>query len=230
MSIKVSLHNHTDYYSSSVNSIDHYKNAFDQGKIDKIAITDHDYIQSAKVYQRIFGEDRIIIGEEISTTDGDVIGLFLKKFVPSGLSAQRTIELIKAQNGIVYIPHPFAPKGLGQKLMDELVDQIDVVEIFNGWSHRSIAKLFRISGNVNKKAEEWAKQNNKPGIVGSDSHFPSDIGNCYTEMEDFDDQESFLHSLNGDVNHVKKNNPTNLYFIRTAVKKFFRKDFLKFIR
>ena len=146
MKIKVCLHNHTFRSKYSINTEEDFAQAFDEGRIDKVAITDHNYLQEAKNLQRKFGDKRIILGEEITTKEGEVIGLFLKRFVPSGTSLQRTCEHIKAQGGVVCVPHPFSGKrndGIGEEGLEKIKSYIDVIEIYNGWTHRSLKRLDR---------------------------------------------------------------------------------------
>lgn len=219
MKIKLCIHNHTESSKYSTNSKEHFSKAFDQGIIDKVAITDHDYIRSAQEFQKYFGEKRIIVGEEISTTDGDLIGLFLKKFVPTGVSAERAIQHIHNQGGLVLASHPYDPKkGIGEELLNKLKDEIDIVEIFNSWRFRSIKKPL-MSKKVNEMAEKWVKENNKPGVASSDSHYDTNIGRSYTVVEDFDSPEELIFNLQQDgVEHVKRNAVINFKSFQTYFK------------
>lgn len=229
MKIKVCLHNHTFQSQNSINTLEDFKSAFDEGRIDKVAITDHDFIQQAREFQNYFGENRIIVGEEITSKDGDILGLFLKKFVTSGLSGERVIELIKAQGGIVYIPHPFSRKGVGKEFLDKHKKNIDVIEAYNGWTHRTLMRPFQ-SENANKLGEEWGRENDMPMVSSSDSHFRTDIGSCHTIMEDFDSPESFIDSLRGETELVKRKNKVNMLAWRAWFKGKFRRDILSFIK
>jgi hypothetical protein len=214
---------------NSINTIEDYKKAFDEGIIDKIAITDHDYIREAQNFQDYFGEDKIIIGQEISTTDGDMIGLFLKRFVPSGVSAERAAQHIKSQDGVVYVPHPFARKGIGKEVLENIKSYIDIVEIFNAWTFRSIKKPFT-STKLNEKALVWAKENDIPGFASSDCHYRSNIGRSYTEMEDFSSKSEFLHSLKGELKYTKRHSKIGLLSFRTWIKGMTGRDMLSFIK
>ncbi len=82
------------------------------------------------------GDPFVIVAEEVKTAEGEVIGLFLKKRIPGGLSFDETLSLIKEQGGLVYVPHPF--DGLRttpsyRALVDNL-HRIDVIEIYNAQS------------------------------------------------------------------------------------------------
>lgn len=226
--VKVCLHNHTFRSRNSINTLEDFKKAFDESRVDKIAITDHDYVNEAKILQNYFGEERIIIGEEISTKDGDVIGLFLKRFVTSGLPAERAMQLIKAQGGVVYVPHPYGRKGLKEPLINDLKNDMDVIEIHNSWLFRHIAKPFT-SNDLNKKAEEWAHENEMLMAASSDSHYSTDIGSSYTLMEDFSDQKEFLENLKG-AEFVRNKARINLLSIRTWLKGKLNRDVFSFIK
>lgn len=228
MNIKVCLHNHTYKSKNAINTLEDFENAINSEKIDKVAITDHDYIHEALVIQKKLGEEKIIVGQEITTKEGEIIALFIKKFIPTGLTAKRVCELIHSQGGIVYLPHILSPKGLQEETLEEIKPFIHVVEGYNGWRHRSLAKPF-LSEKVNEKAQEWAKDNNIPFVSSSDAHYPANIGRCYTTMEDFSDSESFLKSLKGDLNLTKRKNVVNLQSVRTWVKGRFGRDLLSFL-
>lgn len=228
MKIKVCLHNHTIASKYALNTKEDFSKAFDEGKIDKIAITDHDHIHTAKEYQKFFGEDKIILGEEITTKDGDIIGLFLKKFVTSGLSAERTIDLIKVQGGLVYIPHPFGKKGIGETLINHLKNKIDVFEIFNSWEHWGLAKPLHFK-DTNRIAEKYAEENNLHGFSSSDSHFRTNIGKAYTLMNDFTNKEEFLESLSQGLEFKKEKSRGNLLGVRALIKGRLNRDILSFV-
>jgi predicted metal-dependent phosphoesterase TrpH len=141
---------------------------------------------------------RIIIGEEVATGQGEVIGLFLKEEISPGLGAKKTIEKIKAQGGIVYLPHPFDEfRKSAMKLKDaeEIKEMLDVIEIFN-------SRTF--NPKYNAMALEFSRQNNLVTAVGSDAHHPLELGRSYMQMNDFNGPESFLESLRGATYFAKK--------------------------
>lgn len=156
--------------------------------IDKLCVTDHDQISAALRLKEQF-PDRIIVGEEVKTAERvDVIGLYLHELIPKYTPARETCERIKAQGGIVYMPHPFAGgKGGEGRLLAELADLIDVVEVFNARVHNPA---------VNQQALEWAGQHGKPHGAGSDAHTVSEIGRAHVELPAFEDHAAgFLAAL-----------------------------------
>lgn len=208
--IAVDLHVHTCYSFDATTSPDALVAACARAGIDCVAVTDHGTIEGA-LRMRDEGHLRIIIGQETRTTHGELIGLFLKQEIPGQLTPMQTIERIKAQGGLVLIPHPllrrpfrrtasvgtghgarFLPSSEAQKrnplLTAEVVAATDIIEAINARSpFRStwdgVARLAEASG--------------LPLSAGSDAHTPGEIGAAYVEMDDFQDPQSFLRSLAG---------------------------------
>ena len=152
--------------------------------IDKICVTDHDEIAVALRLKQLY-PDRIIVGEEVKTAERvDIIGLYIHELIPKYTPARETCERIHAQGGIVYMPHPFSGgKGGGGKLLDDLLDQIDAVEVFNARVHNP---------EVNRRAEQWARQHGKPAGAGSDAHTVNEIGRAFVEVPAFEDTAAGL--------------------------------------
>ena len=164
--------------------IDDFRRVLDEKRIDKLAITDHNTIEGAEAVQKELGKDRIIVGEEITTLAGDVIGLFLTEPVRPRLSLQETCIRIQDQGGIVYIPHPDVKSGVSLAGLDQITKNIDIVEVYNGWSH------IAVTGEKQRqlyweRLKAWCIRNGLPMVSASDSHYPKNIGRSYTEMEDF---------------------------------------------
>ena len=172
MNYKVDLHTHSIISPDGGLREKDYADLLAKGVLDCIAITDHNETRFARVMHQTFGE-KIIIGEEITTTDGEMIGLFLTQTVPSGLSAKKTAEAIHDQGGVVLIPHPFETirKGIQRPVLEQMVEMIDVMEVFNGRG--------RWRGKA-QEADAFAKQNNLPGVADSDAHGVLGIGKTYS--------------------------------------------------
>lgn len=173
--IRVDFHTHSTASPDGGITAEQYAQLFVQDTLDCVAITDHNTIRLAEKLHREFG-DKIIIGEEIETKVGEVIGLFLSKSIPKGLSLADTIKAIKSQGGLVYLPHPFETvrKGIQQADLKEVVDSIDIVETYNG---RAVAQ------NKGPRAAVWARLHHKPGAAASDAHGIKGLGTAYTTIE-----------------------------------------------
>lgn len=160
---KVDLHTHSIASPDGGLSLHDYRHMLHRGKLDAIAITDHNTISFAQVAQAKLGEKVIIVGEEITTQQGEIIGLYLEEAIPAGLTLEEAVAAIRKQNGLVYVPHPFETvrQGIKKRDLDEIANTVDVVEIFNG---RAIFQ------NKSKQAMDWTAEHAKVGATSSDAH------------------------------------------------------------
>jgi predicted metal-dependent phosphoesterase TrpH len=181
----VDLHTHSTASPDGGMSQAHYERALSSGLLDCIAVTDHNRIDMAVQLQRALGESRIIVGEEIMTTAGEIIGLYLEKPVLAGLTPLATVQAIKAQGGFVYIPHPFETvrRGLGRQALEEIADYIDIVEVHNGRAWLQ---------NRGPRAAAWAKLHGKLRAASSDAHGNRGLGSGITQLEELPTRETFL--------------------------------------
>lgn len=165
--------------------------------IGAVAIMDHNVIEGAFAFAekarkiRLEGKwaPKILIGEEVRTKGGEICGLFLKERVPRHLPPRETMELIRSQGGLVYVPHPFDLlkfKRLKSRELAELSDLIDIIEIFNGKPRFPLANLL---------ARRFVEQHHFICAAGSDSHEPTKIGTSFVEVEDFDSPQELLSNL-----------------------------------
>ncbi|MEQ1858219.1 MAG: dephospho-CoA kinase [Longimicrobiales bacterium] len=140
----------------------------------RIAITDHDRMGVALDMSARYPQ-HVIPGEEVKTAEGiDVIGLYLSEEIPKGTPARETIERIKAQGGVAYLPHPYAPgKGGGGRLAEQLAPLCDVVEVFNARLHAAV---------LNRRAQDLAARTGRLCGAGSDAHTVREIGNAFVEL------------------------------------------------
>ncbi len=143
-----------------------------------LAITDHDTIGGAlQARDAAPAGLKVIVGEEVRTADGDLIALFLSEAVPPGLTAGETIEAVRAQGGLVGIPHPF-DRYRGSMLKDPRLEAIgqlvDWVEAYN-------ARV--VGGTGNERAAAFARELGLPGVAASDAHSVLEVGVAYTAVE-----------------------------------------------
>ena len=168
--MKFDLHTHTKYSSDGIIEPDKVvKTAIKRG-LSGIAITDHDTLEGSLMAKKYETEDfEVIIGSEISTERGEIIGLFLSHEIKSNIF-QDVLEEIKEQDGITVLPHPFDDirrNGINPGKKD--IKLVDCVETFNSRCLRQ---------KYNNKAIEFARTNGLSGVAGSDAHFASEIGNA----------------------------------------------------
>jgi predicted metal-dependent phosphoesterase TrpH len=185
--IRVDLHNHTFYSPDSILSPHRFVREARRRRLDVVAVTDHNTIGGALAVREL-SEQPVIVGEEIKSADGEIIGLFLSEEVPKALAASETIARIKEQGGIVGVPHPFDSLrfALNTDVMLALIDQIDFIEALN-------ARM--VFSAHNDKARDFAATHALPTTAGSDAHSPWEVGHCYVEMPPFEGPRDFIAAL-----------------------------------
>jgi predicted metal-dependent phosphoesterase TrpH len=185
--IRVDLHIHTCYSEDSLMTLDEVVEAALARGLGALAITDHDAIEGALTLSRM-APFPVIVGEEVDVGDGEIIGLFLQELIPPKLGAVETIARIRAQSGLVYIPHPFDNHRypLPEPVLRSLLHDVDAIEVLN--ARVTVPAL-------NERAARFARDHAVPCGAGSDAHTPGEIGRAYVEMEPFVDRDSFLNSL-----------------------------------
>jgi predicted metal-dependent phosphoesterase TrpH len=158
---RIDLHTHSIASPDGALRATDYTAMLASGRLNYIAVTDHNRIDFAVQLQAQLGP-QIIVGEEITTTDGEIIGLYLHKAVPAGLSAAETVQRIHEQGGLVYIPHPFETvrKGITVATLDTIAAHVDIMEIHNG----------RTLQSRGQHATEWARAHRVAGAASSDAH------------------------------------------------------------
>ena len=177
----IDLHSHTSASFDSLASPRSVVRAAASRGLTHLAITDHDRIDGALEARDIAAREglslTVLVGQEIRTRDGDLIGVFLDRPIPSGLDAFDAIEAVRAQGGLVGIPHPFDRfRGslLGAGEVDGLAPLVDWVESHN-------ARI--MVGNGNQRAAEFAAAHRLAGIAVSDAHSVLEIGVAYVAFD-----------------------------------------------
>jgi predicted metal-dependent phosphoesterase TrpH len=187
--VRVDLHTHTMWSGDSTTTPDEFAAAVEASGLDVVCITDHNAIEGARALQDRLA-CRVIVGEELRTAAGEIIGLFLTERLPAGISHLDAARAIRDQGGVVYVPHPFDPmrRNMRESALYELAeaDLIDAVEVLN--AKTSLTSL-------NRRAAEFAAEFGIVGGAGSDGHVPDALGAAYVEMVGFDTPMEFLAAL-----------------------------------
>lgn len=187
--MRVDLHSHTMWSGDSTTTPDELEQAVIACGIDVLCITDHNAIKGALELEHRL-PCRVIVGEEVRTTRGEIIGLFINERVPHGLTPADAASAIRAQGGIVYVPHPFdsVRHNLAEDAIRDLARSglVDAIEVFN--AKTSLQHLNQLASDL---ATELALA---PG-GGSDAHVPDALGAAYAEIDDFDSPADFLDRL-----------------------------------
>jgi predicted metal-dependent phosphoesterase TrpH len=171
-----------------------------------VAITNHNNVEGAIAVRDKVTElglqDKltVILGEEVSTADGEVVGIFLERTIPRGLSANETADEIHRQGGLVSIPHPFDPfrgahirEGPLRNLAE--IGKIDMIEVFN------CRVTFQ---RHNDEAAEFAKRFGITGIAASDTHSSFEVAMAFNAMPAFDTADALRASLQENEWHASR--------------------------
>jgi predicted metal-dependent phosphoesterase TrpH len=186
--IKCDLHLHSNLSPDCGMKLDTIIGTCLRRGIGCIALTDHNTLAATRELQRL-APFPVIAGEEIKTTHGEIIGLFISEEIPRGKSPGATAEEIHAQGGVVYVPHPFdrlRKSAITREALLEIVDMVDVIETHNS---RIIFKADQ------EAAELFAAQHGKLRGGGSDAHVWWELGHSYVEMPEFEGADGFLSAL-----------------------------------
>jgi len=157
------LHVHSKYSKDSINDPKWIIKIAKKKGLSGVAITDHNTIRGSLIAKKINTDTdfEIIPGEEIKTDIGDIIGLWITEEIKSR-SWEEVIDEIHSQGGITVLAHPYR----GHKLIDEVANRVDAIEILNARTPRLL----------NQKAYELAVKFQKGYSAGSDAHLPFEIG------------------------------------------------------
>lgn len=172
--MKIDFHVHTNYsIDSIINPKDLAKKSQKTGII--FANTDHNTIEAHKTFKEL--KIPFIPGEEIRTDRGDLIGLYLNELIPKYTSFEEAIDVIHEQGGLAYLPHMYDKTRKGVIPNKEESRKLDIIEVFNARC---------LSPKYNDQADVFARENNLPQALGSDSHFLFEFGRNYAELPEFD--------------------------------------------
>jgi predicted metal-dependent phosphoesterase TrpH len=192
----VDLHSHTSWSPDSLSRPEDVVRVAAERGLSHLAITDHGRIEGALAARDAAPEGlTVIVGQEVRTQEGDLIGLFLERPIAAGLSTSDAVDAIHAQGGLVGLPHPFDrfrgsilarrkadPQDsdphdadpLDADPLDRFAPLVDYVETFNA----------RVPmPGANDRAAEWAARHGLPGVAVSDAHTLIEVGVAYLILE-----------------------------------------------
>jgi predicted metal-dependent phosphoesterase TrpH len=196
--LRLDLHVHTQYSPDCLIDPRRIIDICRSRNINGVAVTDHNTIEGALLMTRYApGDFTVIVGEEVMTSSGEIIGLFLTEHIPPGLTPEETVSRIKRQSGLVCIPHPFGlfRKRLKCSSLSGIINSVDIIEVVNG------RNIFR---TAEKRASDFATANNKAMCAGSDAHVPLEYGRVCTTLGQFSSSADFLRSLHDATFDVRK--------------------------
>ncbi len=190
------FHCHSNYSKDSLSSPKKIIDTCIKQGIQRIAITDHDTIRGALEAQQI-DPQRVIVGEEISTTGGELLAYFVKEEIPPHLSPQETIKRLKMQDAFINVAHPFDTMRKGHWELPVLLDicaDVNAIETFNARC---------MVADANQLADEFAQKHNLPKMAGSDAHILYEIGRALVVLPEFEDKNGLVAALSNGVFETK---------------------------
>ncbi|HSL46695.1 MAG TPA: PHP domain-containing protein [Anaerolineales bacterium] len=213
----VEFHCHTNASKDSLTSPRELVDTCRRKGIDRVVVTDHNTIAGAREAQSLDPE-RVIVGEEILTTQGEILAAFVTEEIPTGLTPQETIRRLKDQGAFISVSHPFdSRRGWQEADLLEIVPLVDAIEIYNS---RCLLPRF------NREAREFAEKHNLAGTVGSDAHAAFELGQSLMVLEPFEGPEGLRSVIRRGIPKVRWSPPWVRFVSRyaSAYKKVTRSD------
>jgi len=192
--LRVDLHLHSNFSHDGQSTLEALIERSRECGLDRIALTDHNTVEGALDLARMAPE-LTIVGEEVKTRGGEVIGLFITEQLPPYLMAEEVMDRIHAMGGLSYLPHPLDRRrsNFRPERVVELADRIDIIETYNPWC----------DATANAAAAKLAADLGKVAATGSDSHSVRELGRSWMEIEDYESPAEFLDRLRH-ARHVVK--------------------------
>jgi predicted metal-dependent phosphoesterase TrpH len=182
------LHTHTGHSKDCRTTLNLFLETCRKRGLDRVAVTDHNTIAGALRLKEMDPE-RIIVGEEIKTTQGELLALFVQDHIPPGLSPEATIDRVREQGAVVGVSHPLdglRREAMGREVLLRILERLDFIEVFNA---RCMFPWY------NRAARELAEERGLLMTAGSDAHSAWELGRGVTIMPQFNSPASFLESL-----------------------------------
>lgn len=190
--LRVDLHLHSSYSHDGQSSLQELIDLSRERGLDRIALTDHNTVEGALELARIAPE-LTIVGEEVKTREGEVIGLFITGRIAPYLTPEEAMDLIHQMGGLTYVPHPLDRRRANFRpdRVVQLAERIDIIETYNPWCE----------AGANAAAARLAADLGKVTASGSDAHGPQELGRSWMEIAEYRNPADFLEKLR-DARHV----------------------------
>jgi predicted metal-dependent phosphoesterase TrpH len=208
--LRADLHAHTHFSRDGFTTPERFVRRCIERGLTCVAVSDHNTLTGALEVAKL-APFKVILAEEIRSREGEIIGWFLRETVPKGLTPEDTVRAIRAQGGLVCVPHPFdrlrrSPLKLSALL--RILHEVDAVEAFNA---RTMLRA------DNARSAAFARAHDKAASAGSDAHWHPELGGTYIEMPDFEGPGDFLAALRAGRIHGEVANPL-VHLVSTLAK------------
>ncbi len=184
--VRIDLHLHSHYSHDGKSSLQELIARAGECSLDRIALTDHNTVEGALELAKI-APRLAIVGEEIKTSEGEVVGLFITRRVEPFLAPEEAMDQIHAMGGLTYVPHPLDRRRanyLPERIV-ALAPRIDIIETYNPWC----------DAMANSAAARLADELGKIPATGSDSHSAEELGRSWMEVDQFEGAQDLLEKL-----------------------------------
>jgi predicted metal-dependent phosphoesterase TrpH len=184
--VRVDLHLHSNFSHDGQSTLEALIERSRTCGLDRIALTDHNTVEGALQLAQMAPE-LAIVGEEVKTREGELIGLFINERLIPYLRPEEAMDHIHEMGGLTYVPHPLDRRRdhFRAERIVELADRIDIIETYNPWCEAS----------ANQAAAALASDLDKVAATGSDAHSARELGRSWMEIDDYFDAQDFLLKL-----------------------------------
>jgi hypothetical protein len=180
--ISIEFHCHTRFSKDSLLPPEKLVDTCRRKGLSRVVVTDHNSIAGARQAQA-YAPDLVIVGEEIMTTQGELLAAFVREEIPRGLPPQEAIARLREQGAFISVSHPFDQLRNGHwqpEHLTAILPLVDAIETFNARC---------MSADFNRRAQEFAVKMGIPGTAGSDAHAAFELGRARMHLPDFSDAE-----------------------------------------
>lgn len=214
--IKVDFHCHSHFSRDSLTRPEALAAWRQRKHLDRIVVSDHNSIQGALI-ARDCDPQGVIVGEEVMTSRGELLAVFVQQVVPAHLSPHETIRRLREQGAFISVSHPFDHMRKGSWVLDDLLEILPLVDAIEGFNARCMQP------GANRQAMQFARQHGAAVTAGSDAHAAFELGAGKLVLPDFRDAEELKISLRqGKV--FGRQSPWWVHLISTYAKRVKRVD------
>ncbi len=208
--VRADLHAHTHFSRDGFTSPERFVKTYVKRGIDCVAVSDHNNMDGAFAVATL-APFRVILSEEVKSSEGEIIGWFLREPIAKGMTPEDTVRAIRAQGGLVCVPHPFdrlRRSPLATSALLRILPEVDAVEAFNART--------TLRSDIRRSAA-FVREHGKIPSAGSDAHWHPEIGGAWVEMPPFEGAADFLDALRAGRIHGEIASPL-VHIISTLAK------------
>jgi len=208
--LRIDFHCHSNFSRDSLTKPEMLVKMCLRKGLERIVVTDHNTIDGALEAHRL-DPIHIIIGEEIMTTHGEILAVYVKESIPTGLPPLKTIQMLRDQGAFISISHPFDQMRKGSWSMKDILSILPYVDAIEGFNARIMTH------DANKKALSFAKEHDLAITAGSDAHAAFELGAASIWMDPYKDVEELKINIKNGI-LTSKRSPWWVHLISSYAK------------